>query len=107
MQISKIQMELPFPKKIEMHLRNTPVILTISILSSNPSDRIQIRVKNASERDLTDDDQRIENFCWKNRNSKELLFPDGGSMSPSGWRLMGQEGVFQGWLETKRSFNVT
>ena len=46
------------------------------------SDRAQIPVQNVSERDLMNDDQRIENFCKKNRNPDsgsrmKLLFPDG------------------------------
>ena len=85
MQISEIQIELPFPDQIEMPFLECEIKskYTCRFVIFYPSDRFQIPVKDASERDLTDDDQRIENFLKKNRipdsgGQMELLFLGGG-----------------------------
>ena len=64
MQISEIQMKLPFPDKIEMQFLECENKSKYTCLFDifYPSDRIQIPVRNALERLLTDDDQRTEIF---------------------------------------------
>ena len=70
MQISQIQMELPSPHQIKMQFsgyennnriekyRKTPVILKFPIHWIV----FKFLSRNTAERDLADDDQRIENF---------------------------------------------
>ena len=61
MRISEIQMEQLFADKIEMLFSDfeNRSKYTRRFDIFHPSDRIQIPVENASERDLTDDHQKI------------------------------------------------
>ena len=63
-------MEQPFPDKIEMLFskREHRTKRTRRFDMFYLSDRTQISGENVSEGDSTDDDQRIENFCVKNRD---------------------------------------